>query len=169
MKRRDPENDPKPIKLQPGDTVLVQNHTKGPFDPKYVGDYHVVSIKGNQVEVRPSIGGPTEMKHEHLKYVLLADQYIKHVPDYSTFGRKATLGMNPKQIPDLHWQLADTYHTTNIGQSTLHMSTPSVEVHTLNFAGERKYNNTYEINLHINTTTINSNVDTIVCSISNKT
>ena len=168
--RRDPENDPKPINLQPGDTVLVQNHTKGPFDPKYIGDYHVVSIKGNQVEVRPSIGGPTEMKHvKHVKYVLPADQYIKHVPDYSTFGRKATLRMNPNQIPDLHWQLADTYHTTNIGQSTLHMSTPSVDVHTLSFAGGRKYNNTYEINLHIDTTTIDSNVDTIVCSISDKT
>ena len=170
QKRRDPENDPKPIKLQPGDTVLVQNHTEGPFNPKYVGDYCVVSIKGNQVEVRPSIGGHTEMKHmKHVKYVLLADQYIKHVPDYSTFRRKATPRMNPKQIPDLHWQLANTYHTTNIGQSILHMSTPSVDVHTLSFAGERKYNNTYEINLHVNTTTIDSNVDTIVCSISNKT
>ena len=168
--KRDPENDPKPVQLQPGDTVLVQNHTKGPFDPKYIGDYHVVSIKGNQIEVRPSIGGPTEMKHvKHVKYVLPADQYIKHVPDYSTFGRKATLRMNPKQIPDLHWQLADTYHTTNIGQSTLYISTPSVDVNTLSFAGGRKYNNTYEINLHINTTTIDSNIDTIVCSISNKT
>ena len=149
---------------------MVQNHTRGPFDPKYIGDYHVVSIKGNQVEVRPSIGGPIEMKHvKHVKYVLLADQYIKQVPDYSTFGRKATLRMNPNQIPDLHWQLADTYHTTNIGQSTLHMSSPSVEVHTLSFAGERKYNNAYEINLHVNATILNSNVDTIVCSISNKT
>ena len=35
----DPENNPLLTKLQPGDTVLVQNHTKGPFDPKYVGDY----------------------------------------------------------------------------------------------------------------------------------
>ena len=35
----DPENNPLPTKLQPGDTVLVQNHIKGPFDPKYVGDY----------------------------------------------------------------------------------------------------------------------------------
>ena len=77
--------------------------------------------------------------------------------------------MNPKQIPDLHWQLADTYHTTNIGQSTLYISTPSVGVNTLSFAGERKYNNTYETNLHINTNTIDSNIDTIVCSISNKT
>ena len=168
--KRDPENDPKPVQLQPGDTVLVQNHTKGPFDPKYIGDYHVVSIKGNQIEVRPSIGGPTEMKHmKHVKYVLPADQYIKHVPDYSTFGRKATLRMNPKQIPDLHWQLADTYHTTNIGQSTLHISTPSVDVNTLSFAGRRMYNNTYGTNLHVNTTTIDSNIDTIVCSSSNKT
>ena len=168
QERRDPENDPKSVQLQPGDTVLVQNQTKGPFDPKYIGDYHVVSIKGNQIEVRPSIGGPTEMKHmKHVKYVLPADQYIKHVPDYSTFGRKVTLRMNPKQIPDLHWQLADTYHTTNIGQSTLHISSPSVDVNTLSFAGGRKYNNTFEINLHINTTTIDSNVDIIVCSISN--
>ena len=35
----DPENNLLPTKLQPGDTVLVQNHTKGPFDPKYVEDY----------------------------------------------------------------------------------------------------------------------------------
>ena len=35
----DSENNSLPTKLQPGDTVLVQKHTKGPFDPKYVGDY----------------------------------------------------------------------------------------------------------------------------------
>ena len=50
--RGDPENNHLPTKLQPGNTVLVQNHTKGPFDPKYVGDYLVVAIKGNQVEIR---------------------------------------------------------------------------------------------------------------------
>ena len=49
---------------------------------KYIGDYHVVSIKGNQIEVRPSIGGPIEMKHvKHVKYVHPADLYVKHVPD----------------------------------------------------------------------------------------
>ena len=58
--------------------MLVQNHIRGPFDPKYVGDYQVVSLKGNQVEVRSSIGGTTEMKHvKHIKYILPADQYIK--------------------------------------------------------------------------------------------
>ena len=51
IERGDPKSDPIPSKLQPGDMVLVQNHTKGPFNPKYVGDYHVVSPKGNQVKV----------------------------------------------------------------------------------------------------------------------
>ena len=44
-----------------------------------------------------------------------------------------------------------------------------MDVHTLSFAGGKKYNNTYEINLHVDTTTIDSNIDTIVCSIVNKT
>ena len=47
----DPKDNPLPTKLQPGDKVLVQNNTRGPFNPKYVGDYHVVSLRGNQVEV----------------------------------------------------------------------------------------------------------------------
>ena len=28
--------------------------------------------------------------------------------------------MNPDKIPDLHWNLADTYHTTNIGRIDPH-------------------------------------------------
>ena len=56
QEKGDPENKLLPTKLQPGDTVLVQNHTRGPFDPKYVGDYCVVVLRGNQAEVRPSIG-----------------------------------------------------------------------------------------------------------------
>ena len=70
----DPENNPLPTMLQPGDTVLVQNSTRGTFDPKYVGDYQAVALRGNKVEGRPSIGGSTEMKHvKHEKYILPAD------------------------------------------------------------------------------------------------
>ena len=75
----------------------MQNHTKGPFDPKYIGDYRVVAIKGNQIEVRPSVGGPTEMKHiKHVKYIHPVDKYIKHVPDYSTFVTKNHFKDKPK-------------------------------------------------------------------------
>ena len=107
----DPGNNPLPTKLQPGHTVLVQNHTKGPFDPKYVGDYQVVALRGNEVEIRPSIGGSTEMKHvKHVKYILPADWYIKQIPEYSAFGRKTTLRINPDktQIYIGVWQILIT-------------------------------------------------------------
>ena len=102
--------------MQPGDTVLVQNHVKGPFDPKYIGDYRVIALKGNQVEVQPATGGPTEMKHiKHVKYILPANRYINQLPNYSMFRRKTMLRINPDHIPDLHWKLANTYHNTSIG------------------------------------------------------
>ena len=53
---------------------------------------------------------------KHVKYISPTDKYIDLLPDYSRFGRKPTLRINPAQIPDLHWKLANTYHTTNIGQ-----------------------------------------------------
>ena len=165
----DPENNPLPTKLQPGDTVLVQNHTKGPFDPKYVGDNWVVALRGNQVEVRPSIGGPTEMKHiKHVKYILPADQYIKQIPDYSAFGQKTTLRMNPDKIPDLHWNLADTCHTTNIGQidpQAMWISTHYINVDTLSNAGGDRYKGMCGTTLNTNMTILQSNREPIVCPV----
>ena len=76
----------------------------------------MVALKGNQVEIQPATGGPTEMKHiKHVKYILPADRYINQLTNYSMFRRKTTLRMNPAHIPDLHWKLANTYHTTSIG------------------------------------------------------
>ena len=117
--------------------MLVQNHTKGPFDPKYVGDYQVVAIRGNQVEIRPLVGGPTEMDHvKYVKDILPADRYIKQIPDYTVFGRKTTLRLNPDEIPNLHWSLAASYNTTNIGlaiSNTMTVSTNCIYVNTLSY------------------------------------
>ena len=82
------------------------------------------------------------MKHvKHVKYILSADQYIKQIPDYSAFGRKTTLRLNPDRMPDLHWNLTDSYHTTIIqlvDSSTMLMSTNCVDVGTFSYAkGDR--------------------------------
>ena len=133
QEKGDPQEQPPPTRLQPGDTVLIQNHNKGPFDPKYIGDYRVVSLKGNQVEIQPAVGGPTEMKHiKHVKCVLPANKYIGKLLDYSGFGRKSTLRINPDQIPDLHWKLTNTYHTTNIGQTEIEITSVSIHDITVN-------------------------------------
>ena len=87
----------------------------------------MISLKGNQVEIQPAVGGPTEMKHiKHVKHILPANKYVNHLPDYSGFGRKTTLRINPSQIQDLHWKLANTYHITNIGQWDIESTTISV-------------------------------------------
>ena len=142
QERGDPQDQPLSNKLQPGDTVLVQNHVKGPFDPKFIGDYRVVALKGNQVEIQPATGGPTEMKHiKHVKYILPADRYINQLPNYSMFRRKTTLRMNPDHIPDLHWKLANTYRATSIGYTELMSTTVSIHyvaVETLNYTKGNK-------------------------------
>ena len=78
------------------------------------------------------------MRHvKHVKYILPTDRYIKQIPDYTAFGRKTKLGLNPDKIPNLHWSLADSYHTTNIGltiSSTLTVSTNYIDVKTLSYA-----------------------------------
>ena len=141
--------------------VLIWNHNKGPFDPKYIGHYRVVFLKGNQVEIQPAVGGPTEMKHiKHVKYVLPADKYIDKLPDYSRFGRKTTLRINPNQIPDLHWKLANTYHTTNLGQTETENTSVSIHDITVNI-----FDCVCKASLGIETYTTQSRHEPLVCSI----
>ena len=155
----DPQEQITPIKLQPGDMVLIQNHNKGPFDPKYIGDYRVISLKGNQVEIQPAIGGPTEMKHiKHVKYISPTDNIINKLPDYSGFGSKTKLRINPDQIPDLHWKLANMYHTTDIGQTDItNIMIQNTNVHASTFVSN--------VNLSTETYTTQSRHEPLVCSV----
>ena len=109
--KKDSPKDYKPIHLQPGDMVLVQNHTKGPFDPKYVGDYHVIAIKGNQVEVRPSIRGPTEAT-EGLSIIWTGPSQVRTDSIQEAVGKLTActpIGTNwPYTLVQLH---EGTFHT----------------------------------------------------------
>ena len=166
--RGDPKDQPLFNKLQLGDTVFVQNHVRGPFDPKYI-DYRVISLKGNQVEVQPENGGPTEMKHiTHVTYILPADRHINQLPDYPTFGRKTTVRMNPDYIPDLYWKVANTYHTTSIGYAETQCTTVSVHfiaVDTRSNARRGAYGEWCRTSLNTKTTTSQSKRDLTVCSV----
>ena len=103
-----------------GDTVLIKNHTAGPFDPHYIGDYRIVSFKGNQVEMIPSTGGRSKMEHiSNIKYIMPAERYISQLPDYELFGCQTKLHLNPNNIPDLSWKSADKVNTQDIGKVTV--------------------------------------------------
>ena len=107
------------------------------------------------------------MKHiKHVKHILSADRYVNQLPDYSGFGRK-TLRMNPNQIPDLHWKLANTYHTTNIGQLEIGCTTISVHditVKTFSYATGNKCIKWCSTSLSTKTFTTQSRQEPAVCS-----
>ena len=99
------------------------------------------------------------MKHiKHVKYVLPTDRYINQLPSYSQFGRKATLIINPDQIPDLHWKLVDTYHTMNIGQ----IANKDNTVHDVTLNTHMETDHTF---LDMETHTTQSKCEPLVCSV----
>ena len=76
-----------------GDTILIKNHTAGPFDPQYVGHYRIVSFKGNQVKLIPSIGGKSKMEHiSNIKYIMPAERYMWHQADLPAIWEVPALG-----------------------------------------------------------------------------
>ena len=104
------------------------------------------------MEIQPAVGGPTEMKHiKHVKYILPIDKYIDKLLDYSGFGRKTTLRINPDQILDLHWKLTNTHHTTNIGQTDTR--TTSISIHDITV---KTYDGKYKTSLSAETYTTQS-------------
>ena len=59
------------------------------------------------MEVRPLNGGETTKYHvTGIKKILLADQATAQLPDYNKLGRLTRLRLNPKDIPDLGWNLS---------------------------------------------------------------
>ena len=102
-------------KLKEGDLVLINDHMAKAFQPRFKGNYRVVSQKGNQVEIQPAEGGETVKFHvTDVKKITSVDQAISQLLDYNKLGRLTKLRLNPKNIPDLDWQLASELNTTPI-------------------------------------------------------
>ena len=103
-----------------------------------------------------------------MKYILPADRYINQLPDYSVFGRKTTLRMNPDHIPNLHWNLVNTYHTTSIWytdtQNTV-VLTHYIDVETLSYAKGDKCGDWCGMTLNTDTSVSQSNWHNTICSI----
>ena len=74
--------------------------------------------------------------------------------------------MNPDKIPDLQWQLASTYDTTNVGQpgfQTPNIYTYGIDVDTLSHAGGNKYKSFCGTSLNTDTSTSQSYNHPIAC------
>ena len=101
-----------PTKLKTEDMVMIKTHAEGQFQPIYKGYYRIVSFKGNQVQVIPVEGGKPHLVHiTDVKYIMPVDSIIPHLPLPNKFGRMSKYNLNPKNIPDLKWNLSTTLNT----------------------------------------------------------
>ena len=74
------------------------------------------------------------------------------------------LRMNPDKIPNLHWNLSNTYHTKNIGQidpQTTWVSTHCIDVDTLHHAEGDRCGNWCGTTLNTDMTILQSNREPI--------
>ena len=88
--------------ITPNQLVTLKVHLRKTLAPRYEGNYRVVSVKGNQVELaREGTVLPTKWYHvSHVKPLLQANEAINRLPAYDTFGRKGKLAIHPDNIPD---------------------------------------------------------------------
>ena len=76
--------------------------------------------------------------------------------------------MNTDYIPDIHWKLVNTYHTTSIGHAEMQNTTASVHlinVETPSYANGDKYGEWCRTTLSTKTFTSQSKQQPTVCSI----
>ena len=94
-----------PIKgpILPNQLVTLKVHMRKVLSPRYVGNYRVISVKGNQVELaREGMVQPTKWYHvSHVKPLLKAAEVERRLPAYNTFGRKTKLAIHPDNVPDV--------------------------------------------------------------------
>ena len=109
---------PKP--LQRGDLVMVRNFIRKTFDARFDGQYRIIQIKGNQVQVRPTEGGKEQWFHiSDVKYILPVDNVIAKAPDIADFGRRGKYSFTPQGAVNLNWTLTTTVNTTPITTQVL--------------------------------------------------
>ena len=93
-----------PVKrpITPNQLVTLKVHLHKTLTPRYVGNYRVVAIKENQVELsREGTVLPTKWYHvSHVKPLLQANEAISRLPAYDTFRHKGKLAIHPDNIPD---------------------------------------------------------------------
>ena len=91
--------------LTVGDLVLLRNHVRGPWDPRYEPSYRIVKIHGRQLELRSPDGKIRTSNIRDVKPQYPVDDILKHLPDHQAFGRQTKYVAHPNLLQDLGWDL----------------------------------------------------------------
>ena len=87
----------------------------------------MLKTRGNKVDVQSVPGDLVKTVHiKDIKVVLPVDRVINEMPDYTKFGRKSKLDLDPTKIRDLNWVLSTKMHTHITPTTTVSMPSQTV-------------------------------------------
>ena len=94
------------------DMVLVKDPDAAVFEPRYQPNFRVRAIFGNnRIEVQDKRGHKSIRRSAHVKYIEPSEKVIKQLPSEQVsknYGRSLKLLLAEKDIPDLHFDAAET-------------------------------------------------------------
>ena len=116
-----------PTRVKTEDLIMLKRHDKKTFKPVYEGYYRVLKTRGNQVDVQSVLGAQVKTVHiKDIKIILPVDRVINEIPDYTKFGRRSKLDLDPARIPDLNWVLSIRTHTHTTPTTTINVPSQTV-------------------------------------------
>ena len=87
--------------LQAGDLILIKNNTAKSFEPKYKGNYRIVKIHGNNVEIRDYRGNISMVHVTDVKGTSLMEQVADNYEQLGKQERFSKKCIPRGYIPDL--------------------------------------------------------------------
>ena len=92
--------------------VLVKDPDAAVFEPRYQLNFRVTAIFGNnKIEVQDEQGHKSIRRSAHVKYIEPSEKVIKQLPSdqvLKNYGRSSKLLLAEKDIPNLHFDAAET-------------------------------------------------------------
>ena len=94
---------PSEPQLQAGNLILIKNHTAKSFKLKYMGNYRIVKIHGNNVEIWDFRGKISMVHVTDVKRTTLTEQVADDYEQLGKQGRFSKKCIPRGYIPDLDW------------------------------------------------------------------
>ena len=89
--------------VQAGDLILIKDNTAKSFEPLYKGNYRVVKVHGNNVEIRDYRGNISMVHVTDMKKITLMEQVVDEYEQVGKEGRFSKKCIPRGYIPDFDW------------------------------------------------------------------
>ena len=89
--------------VQVGDLILIKDHTAKSFQPLYKGNYRVVKVHGNNVEIRDYRGNISMVHITDVKKITLMEQVADECEELGKQGRFSKKCIPRGYVPDFDW------------------------------------------------------------------